>query len=148
MYSTWNKNFACACQLILTTLMQGCNFIKTESLAHLWSLLLQLELRNVEFWQLKTILWKPYIQIILYSVFLNKPIKYVQEKKENIFDCKRKRTFFYLNFCSIATSKNKDNDFLCQLCFLSLHLCWLTTCIFFLLIANTCHNYEVVRLKH
>ena len=40
---------------------------------------------------------------------------YKKKKKENISDCKRKRTFFYLNFSSIATLKNKDNKFLCQL---------------------------------
>ena len=34
--------------------------------------------------------------------FLDVPIKHVQEKKEI---CKRKRTFFYLNFFSIATLK-------------------------------------------
>ena len=48
------------------------------------------------------------LEIGLYSVFLNVPIK----KK---FDCKRKRTLFYLNFSSIATAnstatlKNKHN---------------------------------------
>ena len=55
---------------------------------------------------------------------------YWKKKKKNKFDCKRKRTFFYLNFSSITTSKNKGNDFLCQLCFLSLYLFWLTACIF------------------
>ena len=40
-----------------------------------------------------------------------------------------KRAFFYLNFSSIATLKKKDDDFLCQLCFLSLYLFWLTACI-------------------
>ena len=33
-----------------------------------------------------------------------------KKKKGNKFDCK-KRTFFYLNFSSIATLKNKDNVF-------------------------------------
>ena len=46
------------------------------------------------------------------------------------FDCERKRTFFYLFFLSIATLKSKDSYFLCQLCFLSLYLFWLTACIF------------------
>ena len=55
--------------------------------------------------------------IELYSVFLSVPIKNVQEKKENKCVCERKITFFYLNFSSIATLQNKDNDFLCQLCF-------------------------------
>ena len=71
------------------------------------------------------------LQIGLYSVFLNMPIKHVKEKKkENKFDCKRKRILFYLNFSSIATLKYKDNDFLCQLCFLSLYLFWLGAFIF------------------
>ena len=71
------------------------------------------------------------LQIGLYSVLLNVPIKHVQEKKKK-FDCKRKRKFFYLNFSSIATLKknNKDNSFLCQLCFLCIYLFWLTPCIF------------------
>ena len=51
---------------------------------------------------------------------------YMKKKKENIFGYKRKRTFFYLNFSSIATLKKKVNGFLCQLCFLSLYLFWLT----------------------
>ena len=57
------------------------------------------------------------LQIKLYSVFLSVPISmYKKKKREKKFDCKRKRTFFYLNFSSIATLKIKDNDFLCQLC--------------------------------
>ena len=50
---------------------------------------------------------------------------YKKKKKEKKFDCKRKITFFYLNFSLIATLRNKDNDFLSQLCFLSLYLFWL-----------------------
>ena len=50
------------------------------------------------------------LQIGLYSVFLNLPIKHVQEnkrvKKKN--GCKRKRTFPYTNFSSIAILKSKD----------------------------------------
>ena len=32
---------------------------------------------------------------------------YKKKKKENKFDCKRKRTFFYLNFSSVATLKKQ-----------------------------------------
>ena len=56
---------------------------------------------------------------------------YMKKKKENTFGYKRKRIFFYLNFSSIATLKNKVNDFLCQLCFLSLYLFWLMAYIFY-----------------
>ena len=41
----------------------------------------------------------------------------------------KEKEHFYLNSSSIATLKNKDHDFLCQLCFLS-YLVWLTTFIF------------------
>ena len=54
----------------------------------------------------------------MFSLF-KRAIKYVQEKEKGKIDCK-KGTFFYLNFSSIATLKNKDNDFLCQLLFLEL----------------------------
>ena len=33
------------------------------------------------------------------------------KKKETKFDCKRKITFFYLDFSSIATLNNKDKIF-------------------------------------
>ena len=67
------------------------------------------------------------LQIGLCSVFLNMPLNMYKKKKKEKIDCK-KRTFFYLNFSSITTLKNKDNDFLCQFCFLSLYLFWLTAC--------------------
>ena len=41
----------------------------------------------------------------VYLVFFQK------KKKKTKFDCKRKRTFFYLNFSSIAILKNKDKIF-------------------------------------
>ena len=44
------------------------------------------------------------LQIALYAVFLNVTIKHVQEKEA---DCQRKRTFFYLNFSSIAALKKQ-----------------------------------------
>ena len=47
-----------------------------------------------------------------------------KKKKEKKFDCRRKRTFFYLSLFSIATSKSRDNDFLC---FLSLHLFYISS---------------------
>ena len=71
------------------------------------------------------------LQIELYSVFLSMSIKHIQEKvkrKRNL--TVKEKTFFYLNFSSIATLKNKDNGFLIQLCFFSLCLFWLTACIF------------------
>ena len=47
------------------------------------------------------------LQIALYLVFLKCPLNtYKKKKNEKRFDCKRKRTFFYLNFSSIATLKN------------------------------------------
>ena len=49
------------------------------------------------------------LQIELYLVFN----MYNKKKKEKKFDFKRKITFFYLNFSSIATLKKKDTDFLC-----------------------------------
>ena len=47
----------------------------------------------------------------------------MQEKEQNKFGCKRKKNILlpHLLFnCHIE--KNKDNDFLCKLCFLSLYL--------------------------
>ena len=38
-----------------------------------------------------------------------------KKKMEKKFGCKRKRTFFYLNFSSIATLINKVDDFLSTL---------------------------------
>ena len=65
------------------------------------------------------------LKIGLYSVFLNKPIKHVQEKekkkKRQKFYCKRKRTFFCLNFSAIATLK-KQRPFSMSTCFLSTYL--------------------------
>ena len=46
------------------------------------------------------------LQIALYAVFLNVTIKHVQEKEKKA-DCQRKRTFFYLNFSSIAALKKQ-----------------------------------------
>ena len=71
------------------------------------------------------------LQIGIYSIFINVPIKHVQDKnmqKKKKSDSKRKTTFFYLNFPSIATLKK--NDFQCRLCLLSICLFWLTPCIF------------------
>ena len=59
---------------------------------------------------------------------------YKKKIKKKKFDSKRKRTFVYLGFSSIATLKKKnDNDFVCQLCFLSMYLFWLVPCIFYFL---------------
>ena len=62
------------------------------------------------------------LQIRLYSVFLNVPIKHVQENEKKKFDCKRKRTFFISTSLQSQHWTNKDNDFLWQLSFLSLYL--------------------------
>ena len=48
-------------------------------------------------------------------------IKHIQEKvkrKRNL--TVKEKTFFYLNFSSIATLKNKDNDFFMSTLFLEL----------------------------
>ena len=95
---------------------------------HLWTS--AFEIRNVEcgILAIKKTSVKT-LQIGLYSVFLNLPIKHVQEKKkEKKFDCKRK--FFYLNFSSIATLKNKDMIFYVNFVSWAYILFWLTACIF------------------
>ena len=52
------------------------------------------------------------IQIGLQSVFLNVPIKHVQEiEKEKKFNCRRKITFFYVNFSSIAALEKQRYGF-------------------------------------
>ena len=67
---------------------------------------------------------------------------------ENRFDCKRKRTLFYLNFSSIATLKDKDMIFMSTL-FLELRSILVNGMYFlFLLFANTNHNHELIRVKH
>ena len=43
-----------------------------------------------------------------------------KKKMEKKFGCKRKRTFFYLNFSSIATLINQVDDFLKSTLFLEL----------------------------
>ena len=60
---------------------------------------------------------------------------YKKKIKKKKFDSKRKRTFVFLGFSSIAILKKKknDNDFVCQLCFLSMYLFWLVPCIFYFL---------------
>ena len=87
------------------------------------------------------------LQIGLHSVILNVSIKNTYNKKKKIFDCKRKITFFYLNFSSIATLK-KQNYFLSTL-FLEI-ICILVNVkyFWFLLFANTRHNHELVRVKN
>ena len=79
------------------------------------------------------------LEVGLYSVFLNVPIKHVQEK-EILWEKKKKSLLFQLLFnCNI---EKNNNVFLCQLCFLLIYLYWLTPCIFdFLLIGNTHHNH-------
>ena len=75
---------------------------------------------------------------IIFSLFKRVHLTRTRKRKRKInLISKRKKTFFYLDFFSIATLKNKDNDFLCQLCFLSLYLFWLTTCIFDLFYLRT-----------
>ena len=74
---------------------------------------------------IKKLLWKLYKSDYIQS-FQTCPLNMYMKKKKK-FDCKRKIKFFYLNFSSIATlKKNKDNGFLCHLCFLHIYLFWLT----------------------
>ena len=104
--SAYNKNYACAGQLIVTTPIQAVKLpITTVTRLPLSSDENELELWNVELWRLKKLLWKPYKSDYIQS-FLNLPIKHVKEKKKK-FDCNRKRTFFYLNLSSIATLKKQ-----------------------------------------
>ena len=104
---------------------------------HLWTTTSVIKTADVESWRLKKLLLK--LTNRLYSAFLYVPIKHVMEKK---FDCKKRRTFFYINFSSIATLKNKDNDFLCQLCFLCLYLFWLRHAFLIPFICETRHVHE------
>ena len=90
----------------------------------------ELELWNVEFWGF----WKLY--------------KHVQEKKKKKkFDFKRKRTFLYLNFSSIATLKK--GRFSMSTLFLE-HISILinTMYLWFLIFVNTRHGHQLIRLKH
>ena len=51
------------------------------------------------------------LHIGLYSVYLNVPIKHVQEKKKKKkFNCKRKGTFFYFNFDQLLFNCNVENS--------------------------------------
>ena len=70
-------------------------------------------------------------QIKLYSVFFNVPIKRVHEKetKRNLI-VKEKEHSFISTSLQLQHWKNKDNDFLCQLSFLSFYLFWLMVCFF------------------
>ena len=74
----------------------------------------------------KLLLWK----ITNWTIFIlfKRAIKHVCARKKLIV--KEKQHFFISTFLHLQHWKNKDNDFLCQLCFLSLYLFWLTTCIF------------------
>ena len=73
----------------------------------------------------------------------------MQEKKnEKKFDSKRKE-HFYLNFSSIATLKNKDMIFYVN--FVSwAYISILVNSMYFLflLFVNTCHDHELIRVKH
>ena len=82
-----------------------------------------------------------------YSVFLNVPINH-KKKNRKKFDCKRKKTFFYLNFSSIVTLK-KQRQWFSKTLFLELISISVKGMYFwFLLFANTCHDHELIRIKH
>ena len=66
------------------------------------------------------------LQIGLYSVFSNVPIKHT--RKRNLI-VKEKGHSFISTSLQLQYWKN-NKDFLCQLCLLSLYLFWLTPCIF------------------
>ena len=70
------------------------------------------------------------LQIGLYSVILNVPIKNVREK-DNCNIEKTKIMIFYVNFISW------------DYC-----LFWLIPCIFYFLFVNTHHNHERIKVKH
>ena len=97
LYQCSNKNFACAGQLIVMTLIQAVK-LPTTMVTGLPSPFdknkLELECRVLA---IKKTFVKT-LQVKLCSVFLNVPIKHVQEKEKEIF---------YLNFSSIATSKKQ-----------------------------------------
>ena len=132
--NVWNKNFACAGQLIITTPIQAVKLPTTtvtrfKIAFSLWPKLI----RTVESEILaikKTV--KTYIQLLeLYSVILNVPIKHVQEKwkGKEIWLWKKKNILLsqLLFNCNIEKQRY---DSLCQFCFLTLYLFWLKACIF------------------
>ena len=87
----------------------------------------ELELWNVKFWRLKSFCCENITNWTIFILF-KRAIKHVCARKKLIV--KEKQHFFISTFLHLQHWKNKDNDFLCQLCFLSLYLFWLTTCIF------------------
>ena len=92
------------------------------------------------------------LQIGLYSVLLNLPIKHVQEKeKEKKNDSKRKRTFFistFLQFARINIEKQRYGFFISTL-FLELISIFVNGMYFsFPLFAKTRHDHEMIRVKH
>ena len=149
------RNFARPATLLKKRLWHRCFpvgfaiFLRTPFLQNTSGpLLLQLELWNIEFWRLKKLLWKPYKSDYIQSLQTCPLNMYKKKKKEKKFDSKRKRTFFYLNFSWIATLKNEDNNFLYQLCFLSLYLLWLTACIFDFFCLRITSQSWLVTVKH
>ena len=86
----------------------------------------ELELWNVEFSRLKNLLWELYKSDYIQSFEKSSLNTYKKNKKK--FD--RKKYSFISTYLQLQPWKNKDNDFLCQLHFLSLYLVWFTPCSF------------------
>ena len=70
------------------------------------------------------------LQIRLYSVFLNLPIKHVQEKEKRSLIVKEKENSCISTSLQLQYWKKTKIMVFCQLCFLRIHLFWLTPCIF------------------
>ena len=83
----------------------------------------ELELWNVEFSRLKSLLWELYKSDYIQSSEKRSLKTYKKNKKK--FD--RKKRSFISTSLQLQPWKNKDNDFLCQLRFLSLYLVWLVS---------------------
>ena len=78
----------------------------------------ELELWNVELWRLKK-LWKLYKSDYIQS-FLRCPLNTYKKKKHSFISTSLQLRYW----------KNKNQDFLCQVCLLSIDLFWLTSCTF------------------
>ena len=112
--STWNKNFACAGQLINTTPIQAVN-LPTMIVKRLRFSFDQNELglRNVELWWLGKFLPEAYKSDYI-QLFLNVPMKHILEKQKEIWLSKKKHSFISASL-QLQHWKNQNNDLLCQL---------------------------------
>ena len=103
----------------------------------------ELELWNVEFSRLKNLLWELYKSDYIQSFEKRSLNTYKKNKKK--FD--GKKYSFISTSLQLQPWKNKDNDFLCQLCFLSLYLVWFTPSFDFSLPAITCSKLAIETLE-